>query len=283
MVNLFTEFGIVPDRSGVPADDAMRAVETCNVEEMQLLLLEGSQILSKGVDESGRQLLHFASRQGGQDAAADMVRLLLEYGAPVNAADFTGETPLSLAITASLECLESESESSNAWAALDTIRVLLVSGATELSSSVRERLERLEGLELDEDNLAELLHLLQAFGIVDGPAQGEPRSTDGTDGTDGADGADGADAEGTANSQSEALDLERQCQEEAIPLESLGSLGAKAVLAACCHWRQMNVKQLKAECSEVGIPTDGCVEKGEVIEHFGTALVTFFIVEPRFY
>jgi hypothetical protein len=161
--------------------------------------------------------------------------------------------------------------------------VLLVSGATELSSSVRERLERLEGLELDEDNLAELLHLLQAFGIVDGPAQGEPRSTDGTDGTDGADGADGADAEGTANSQSEALDLERQCQEEAIPLESLGSLGAKAVLAACCHWRQMNVKQLKAECSEVGIPTDGCVEKGEVIEHFGTALVTFFIVEPRFY
>ena len=154
----------------------------------------------KGVDESGRQLLHFASRQGGQDAAADMVRLLLEYGAPVNAADFTGETPLSLAITASLECLESESESSNAWAALDTIRVLLVSGATELSSSVRERLERLEGLELDEDNLAELLHLLQAFGIVDGPAQGEPRSTDGTDGTDGADGADGADAEGTANS-----------------------------------------------------------------------------------
>lgn len=266
VVNLFTEFGIVPDRSGVPADDAMRAVETCNVEEMQLLLLEGSQILSKGVDESGRQLLHFASRQGGQDAAADMVRLLLEYGAPVNAADFTGETPLSLAIAASLECLESESESSNAWAALDTIRVLLVSGATELSSSVRERLERLErlegleGLELDEDNLAELLHLLQAFGIVDGPAQGEPRSTDGTDG------ADGADAEGTANSQSEALDLERQCQEEAIPLESLGSLGAKAVLAACCHWRQMNVKQLKAECSEVGIPTDGCVEKGEVIE-----------------
>ena len=264
-MNLFTEFGIVPDRSGVPADDAMRAVETCNVEEMQLLLLEGSQMLSRGVDESGRQLLHFASRQGGQDAAADMVRLLLEYGAPVNAADFTGETPLSLAITASLECLESsESESSNAWAALDTIRVLLVSGATELSSSVRERLERLERLELDEDDdLAELLRLLQAFGIVDGPAQGEPRSTDGADG-----------AEGTADCQS--LDLERQCQEEAIPLESLGSLGAKAVLAACCHWRQMNVKQLKAECSEVGIPTDGCVEKGEVIEHLGTALVKFY-------
>ena len=271
-MKLFMEFGIIPDRCGVPADDAMRAVETCNVEEMQLLLLESSQILSKGVDESGRQLLHLASRQGGQDAAADMVRLLLEYGSPVKAADFTGETPLSLAITASLECLESESESLNAWAALDTIRVLLVSGATELSSSVRERLEqlgRLGRLELDEDDLAELLRLLQAFGIVDGvdgaevaPGYGEP-STDGA----------GTGAEGTA-SQSE--DLERQCQEEAIPLETLGSLGAKAVLATCFHWRQMNVKQLKAECSEVGIPTDGCVEKGEVIEHLGTALVPFF-------
>ena len=143
MVSLFGEFGITADTSGVPALDldALKAVETCDVDKMQLLLeglgeSETQRILSKGVDETGRQLLHVASSQGGEDAA-DMVRLLLEHGAPVNAADFIDETPLSLAIAVVTESDHSDST----WAALDTIRVLLVAGANNVSSLLLAELE----------------------------------------------------------------------------------------------------------------------------------------------
>ena len=246
MVNLFVEFGIAD--TGVPDDALLAAVEMCDVEKMRELL-EGtasSQILSKGVDEFGRQLLHLASCCGGQDAAADMVRLLLEHDAPVNAADFSGETPLSLAITAFFE--SSDSSSADSWAALDTIRVLLVAGATDLSSSVLRGLEENQ----NEEN-EELRRLLQAFGIGVGEA-----------------GAVGSESESVESVERSDLEqFHQKCQEESIPLDKLSSLGAKAVLASCCQWREMNVKQLRAECSEVGIPTDVCVEKAEVIEHFG--------------
>ena len=245
VVSLFGEFGITADTSGVPALDldALKAVETCNVDKMQLLLeglgeSETQRILSKGVDETGRQLLHVASSQGGEDAA-DMVRLLLEHGAPVNAADFIGETPLSLAIAVVTESDHSDST----WAALDTIRVLLVAGANNVSSLL---LAELEGRS-NEEELCQLCRLLQAFGLG------------------------GSDAP-EASQDEKPTDLEQQCQEEAVPLEKLGSLGAKAVLGSCAQWRQMNVKQLRSECAEVGIPTDGCVEKGEVIEPFGTLI-----------
>lgn len=205
-------------------------------------LLEGSEterILSKGVDESGRQLLHLASCRGDQEAAADMVRLLLEHGAPVNAADFTGETPLSLAVAAALQT----SASDRAWAALDTVRVLLVAGAIDLSPSVLQRLD-----EANDEEAAELFRLLQAFGIGDFGAAEMPE----------------------AEAEAEKIsDLDQQCQQESIPLEQLGSLGARAVLASCEHWRQMTVKQLRSECSELGIPTEGCVEKAEVIQTLG--------------
>eukprot|EP00438_Fugacium_kawagutii_P033466 Skav230619 [mRNA] locus=scaffold1673:71586:75111:+ [translate_table: standard] len=246
VVNLFTELGITADTSGGSGDlEALQAVETCNVEKMQDDLLEGSEterILSKGVDESGRQLLHLASCRGDQEAAADMVRLLLEHGAPVNAADFTGETPLSLAIAAALQT----SASDRAWAALDTVRVLLVAGAIDLSASVLQRLD-----EANDEEAAELFRLLQAFGIGDfGAADAEMPEV----------------PEGEAEKSS---DLEQQCHQESIPLEQLGSLGARAVLAACEDWRQMTVKQLRFECSELGIPTEGCVEKAEVIQMLG--------------
>lgn len=251
MVSLFGEFGITADTSGVPALDldALKAVETCDVDKMQLLLeglveSETQRILSKGVDETGRQLLHVASSQGGEDAA-DMVRLLLEHGAPVNAADFIGDTPLSLAIAVVTESAHSDST----WAALDTIRVLLVAGANNVSSLL---LAELEGRS-NEEELCQLWRLLQAFGLGGSEAP-------------------------EASQDEKPTDLEQQCQEEAVPLEKLGSLGAKAVLGSCAQWRQMNVKQLRSECAEVGIPTDGCVEKGEVIEPFGTLINQQFLV-----
>ncbi|CAJ1336686.1 unnamed protein product, partial [Effrenium voratum] len=224
VVHLFAEFGI----TGEAADSLQTAelVEALNVAEMHGLLSNLSnadlqRVLARGVDGSGRQLLHIAASLGGDDAAADMARLLIEFGAPVDDADFQGNTPLSLAVGAA--CAASDK-----WPALDTIRALLVAGAFPDQGLLSHDL-------VDASNM-DIHRLLQAFGE---PVQQEEEEP--------------------------ALDLEAQCAEESIPLEKLGPLGAKAVLVACCKWRGMSVKQLRTECADLGIPTDGCVEKAEVI------------------
>ena len=46
--------------------------------------MELEQVLTRGVDDAGRQLLHVSAAQGACEGAADVVRLLLELGAPVD-------------------------------------------------------------------------------------------------------------------------------------------------------------------------------------------------------
>ena len=249
------------DAPGVPNFEvALDAVEACDVDRMLSLLVtltpspeEIQRILAGGVDDSGHQLLHIAAMKGTEDAAADMVRLLLEYGAPPSAADFAGETPLSLAVDASLEDV-------SAWAALDTVRVLLVAGASvELPDTLLLQLrERAQAGEL-----GELGRLLEAFGVdIDKKEKETAEMGHSEKGEE-----DKEQGESNQDRETKEKVLEEQCKEECIPLEKLGSLGAKAVWASCTKWREMNVKQLRAECAELGIPTDGCVEKSEIIEH----------------
>lgn len=258
---LFGEFGITADAAGAPAVDldALQAVQRCDLERMQGLLSdltdhECQKLLTRGVDDSGRQLLHIAASKGSEEDAADMARLLLDYGAPMGGADFAGETPLSLAVAASLDAVlrgtvegeKGASKDGSAWAALDTIRVLLVAGASPsdaigLSSSTSKLREALQ--EHPED-VADLCRLLQAFG-AEFQTDAEDPDADASE-----------DRDFTEDRESVPPDLEKR----------LGSLGAKVVMASCSKWRQMNAKQLRAECAEVGIPTDGCVEKGELIE-----------------
>ncbi|CAK9014810.1 Putative ankyrin repeat protein RF_0381 [Durusdinium trenchii] len=261
VVLLFGEFGITADAAGAPAVDldALQAVQRCDLERMQGLLSdltdhECQKLLTRGVDDSGRQLLHIAASKGSEEDAADMARLLLDYGAPMGGADFAGETPLSLAVAASLDAVlrgtvegeKGASKDGSAWAALDTIRVLLVAGASPsdaigLSSSTSKLREALQ--EHPED-VADLCRLLQAFG-AEFQTDAEDPDADASE-----------DRDFTEDRESVPPDLEKR----------LGSLGAKVVMASCSKWRQMNAKQLRAECAEVGIPTDGCVEKGELIE-----------------
>ena len=230
--------------------ELVAAVKAADLEMAQKLLesldtAELERVLKRGVDDAGRQLLHVSATQGDQAGSADIVRLLLELGAPVDDVDFGGDTPLSLALAAAC-CSESLGDG-DSWAALDTLRVLLVAGARadasgKLSSPSCALAEGfMKGRHLD------VCRLLHAFGaqlpwFEDSTSfQAEP--------------AEPAD-DGT---------FEAQCEQESIPSERLGALGAKAVLAACMNWRQMTVKQLRSECNDVGIPTDGCVEKHEII------------------
>ena len=232
--------------------ELMAAVKASDVDTVQRLLsslgtLELERVLTRGVDDAGRQLLHVSAAQGTQEGAADVVRLLLEFGAPTDDVDFAGDTPLSLAVlTASAGA---DGDAGGSWAALDTCRVLLVAGASadaggQLSApncTLAEAFQSGRG-----QDVCQLLHAFGANMPWYAVADASNESAD-------------AECEDVGHGTFEA-----QCEQEGIPLDKLGVLGAKAVLAACSGWRQMTVKQLRSECSDVGIPTDGCVEKAEI-------------------
>ena len=243
--------------------ELVAAVKGSDLETVQGLLsslgsVELERVLARGVDDAGRQLLHVAAAQGAQGGAADMVRLLLEFGAPADDVDFAGDTPLSLAASASVAATQGERESADdsgdSWAALDTVRVLLVAGASadaggKLSAPTCVLAEAFQG-----GGSRDLCQLLHAFGAALPWFEGSTSQTDADDKDVGHVG------QGT---------FEAQCEQEGIPSETLGVLGSKAVLAACIKWREMTVKQLRAECADSGIPTDGCVEKSEIISKLG--------------
>ncbi|CAE7737246.1 dnaJ [Symbiodinium necroappetens] len=251
VVQLLAENGSVQPPS--LNSEVMAAVKAADVDTLQRLLsslgtLELERVLTRGVDDAGRQLLHVSAAQGAQEGAADVVRLLLEFGAPTDDVDFAGDTPLSLAV---LTASASDCDDGGSWAALDTCRVLLVAGASadaggQLSApncALAEAFQSGRG-----HDVCQLLHAFGANMPWYAVAEASNESAD-------------ADAEYADVGHGT---FEAQCEQEGIPLEKLGTLGAKAVLAACSAWRQMTVKQLRSECSDVGIPTDGCVEKAEI-------------------
>lgn len=237
------------DESTVPSE-LLSAVQSCDVESVGVLLaaIRGSSaqhLPSKGVDQSGSSLLHIVAARGQHEGAADVARLLLEHKVPVDAKDLSGETPLSLAVFAALDCTDN-------WAALDTVRVLLVAGADANAGvqSLQKAVEvpGLEGADSDEQGRLDVCRLLQAFGAeFSGTASDSHSAHDNTTGGEG--------------DQS----LEARCADEDLPLDKLGPVRAKAVLGECDRWREMSVKQLRASCVAEGIPTDGCVEKIEII------------------
>ena len=194
------------------------------------------------VDATGRTVLHICAASAALYDAADIARLLLESRAHVDAPDAAGRTPLGLAVAAGI------SEEAEAWAALDTIRVLLVAGASP--GAVREWGEEGSALRAADGPAGrDICKLLQAFG-AELPWLGTA--------------PDAADCEEEVAADTEEA-LAAQCTEHGVPLEQLGASGAGPVLAECRRWRGMGIRDLRAECDAERLPTEGCVEKADLV------------------
>jgi len=227
-----------------PAALLRAAVEAFNVEGVQDALealgAKAEAVLA-AVDAAGRTLLHACAVYAAWDRAADVARLLVEHSAHVDTRDAAGEAPVALAVAAGIAGQESCQE------ALDTIRVLLVRGTTaefprewqQAGSPLAEAAQTSAG--------QDVCKLLLAFG-ADLPWY-LPQ---------------GSSVPVAEESQPDSS-LPTQCAELGIPLELLGNAGASKVLHECDRWRGMSVKQVRMECKSQGLPTDGCVEKGEIV------------------
>lgn len=178
---------------------------------------------------SGHTLLHACGDFACDGNAAVVAQTLLSYRADASARDSLGQTPVALAVFSALSCSEPQQP-----CAIDTIRTLLSAGdpcetVPELQSSscLLARSCRSEIGQL-------LAAVLMEFGVE-------------------------------LPWYIPMTQLGRQCLEHNIPLDIVGPAVAEHLLRETARWRSLAVKGLRQECQTIGVQTDDCVEKGDLV------------------
>lgn len=204
----------------------------------------------QAADDRGRCVLHDCAACAAGEGAADVTRLLIECNARVDVSDFDNETPLTLAVSAALAEEDSNPD------ALDTLRVLLVNGSSADFADGWQDPEGALARAAETAAGSEVVKLLTAFGAylpwqAASPMGGAPQE----------------------EPPSEGPSLQQRCAEQDVPLDVLGPDAAKAVVTECERWAGFSAKQVRQECKSRGVPTEGCVEKSEMLSKLRKARI----------
>lgn len=190
-------------------------------------------VVNRPLDNASTTLLHVAAR-ARHGEAAQVVELLLRSAADQEAVDASGMTPLEVATGVAIECAEPN--------ALASVRVLVSMGAPTAV------------LQCWRNERGALARAAFAGAAGEVPAALVDCGVD-------------------LPWFPHIADLRRKCLEYRVPIDRMDSGVAARIVAECDEWRALPVKSLRQECRARILPTDDCVERGDLVARLRAARV----------
>ena len=200
-------------------------------------LKENARFVLEASDGEGRTLLHLCAERAAASGAERISQLLIEHSARVDAQDSVGRMALEVAVDVAIAA-----DAADSAGALRTIRSMLAAGASACPApewrSAGCALARAAMTDAGKDVVRALVEA------------------------------------GVELPWHEGLDeLREKCGKFNIPVDSIGFNAASSVLLDCERWRDLGVKDLRAECKARKVPTEDCVERGDLVARLRQARI----------